>query len=104
MDFAEGQEAVAIAAILDERRLQRRFDPCYLREIDIAFERASARNLDVKFFQLLSVDHRNPGFFRVGGVDQHNLGHRMETPQRAKRRSHSLRAAARNSLNSRCTT
>src|SRR4051794_39535491 len=27
MDFAEGQEAVAIAAIVDERRLQRRFDP-----------------------------------------------------------------------------
>ena len=27
MDFAERQEAVAIAAIIDERRLQRRFDP-----------------------------------------------------------------------------
>ena len=27
MDFAEGQEAVAIAAIIDERRLKRRFDP-----------------------------------------------------------------------------
>ena len=26
MDFAEGEEAVAIAAIVDERRLQRRFD------------------------------------------------------------------------------
>ena len=27
MDFRERQEAVAVAAILDERRLQRRFDP-----------------------------------------------------------------------------
>ena len=27
VDFAEGQEAVAIAAIIDERRLERRFDP-----------------------------------------------------------------------------
>ena len=26
MDFAEGEEAVAIAAIVDERRLERRFD------------------------------------------------------------------------------
>ncbi len=27
VDFAEGQESVAIAAIIDERRLERRFDP-----------------------------------------------------------------------------
>jgi len=26
MDFAEGQEAVAVSAIIDERRLKRRFD------------------------------------------------------------------------------
>jgi hypothetical protein len=30
MDFGKGQEAVAVAAIIDERRLQRRFDPGYL--------------------------------------------------------------------------
>ena len=27
MDFAEGEKAVAVAAIVDERRLKRRFDP-----------------------------------------------------------------------------
>ena len=27
VDFAEGQEAVAVSAIVDERRLERRFDP-----------------------------------------------------------------------------
>ena len=27
VDFREGEEAVAIAAVIDERRLQRRFDP-----------------------------------------------------------------------------
>ena len=27
MDFREGEEAVAVAAVIDERRLQRRFDP-----------------------------------------------------------------------------
>jgi hypothetical protein len=75
MDFAEGQETVAVAAILDERRLKRRFDAGYLREIDISFERASAGDLDVKFFQLPSVRHRDPSFLRVGGVDQHDLCH-----------------------------
>ena len=32
MDFAEGEEAVAIAAEIDESRLQRGFDPGYLGE------------------------------------------------------------------------
>jgi hypothetical protein len=27
VDFAEGQEAVAVTAVIDERRLERRFDP-----------------------------------------------------------------------------
>ncbi len=30
MDFAEGEEAVAVAAIIDERRLKRRFDAGHL--------------------------------------------------------------------------
>src|SRR5204862_4344180 len=36
MDFAEGEEAVAIATIFDEGRLQRGFYPRDLREVDIA--------------------------------------------------------------------
>ena len=36
MDFAEGQEAVAVAAVVDEGRLQRRLDARHLGEIDIA--------------------------------------------------------------------
>ena len=36
MDFAEGEEAVAVAAILDEGGLQGRFDPRDLGEVDIA--------------------------------------------------------------------
>jgi len=36
MDFAERQKSVAIAAVLDERRLQRRFDTCDLGEMDVA--------------------------------------------------------------------
>src|SRR3546814_13763878 len=46
MDFAERQESVAVATVIDERRLERRLDACHLGEIDIAFEqigRASCR-------------------------------------------------------------
>src|SRR3546814_3707271 len=38
MDFAERQESVAVATVIDERRLERRLDACHLGEIDIAFE------------------------------------------------------------------
>ena len=36
MDFAEGQKAVAIAAVVDEGGLQRRLDPRHLRQVDVA--------------------------------------------------------------------
>src|SRR5271170_6372755 len=36
VDFAERQEAVAIAAVVDESGLQRRLDARHLRQIDIA--------------------------------------------------------------------
>ena len=38
MDFREGQEAVAIATVLDERRLERRLDAHHLGEVDVALE------------------------------------------------------------------
>jgi hypothetical protein len=31
--------------------------------------------LEVKFFDAIAADHDNPGLFRVGGVDQHFVGH-----------------------------
>ena len=36
MDFAEGEEAVAVAAVIDERGLQRRLDARHFRQIDVA--------------------------------------------------------------------
>ena len=38
VDLAERQEAVPLAAIVDECGLQRRFDPRHLGEIDVAFQ------------------------------------------------------------------
>ena len=75
MDFAERQEAVAVAAIFDERRLQRRFYARDLGEIDIAAELLALGSLEIKFFDAVAADHNDPGLFRVGGVDQHLVGH-----------------------------
>ena len=75
MDFAERQEAVAVAAIFDERRLQRRFYACDLGEIDIATELLALGGLEIKFFDAVAADHNDPGLFRVGSIDQHLVGH-----------------------------
>ena len=75
MDFAEGQEAVAVAAIIDERRLERRFYPGDLGEIDIAFELLVLSGFEVKLLDPVSLDDRDPGLFRVARVDQHAHGH-----------------------------
>jgi hypothetical protein len=75
VDFAERQEAVAVAAIFDERRLQRRFYARDLGEVDIAAELLALGGLEIKFFDAVAADHNDPGLFRVGGVDQHLVGH-----------------------------
>ncbi len=62
---------MSVAAILNERRLKRRFDADDLREIDIALEGLAARGFEVEFFKSRSIDHNDPGFFRVTCVDEH---------------------------------
>ena len=75
MDFAEGQEAVAVAAIFDEGRLQRRLYARDLGEVDIAAQLFALGGLEIKFFDAIAADHNDPGLFRVGGIDQHLVGH-----------------------------
>ena len=75
MNFAEGQEAVAVAAILDERRLQRRFDPGYLGEIDIAAKLFAVRGLEIELFDAVAAQHDHPGLLRMCRVDKHFIGH-----------------------------
>ena len=75
VDFAEGQEAVAVAAIFDEGRLQRRFYARDLGEVDIAAQLFALGGLEIKFFDAIAADHDNPGLFRVGSIDQHFVGH-----------------------------
>jgi len=75
MDFAEGQEAMAIAAIFDEGCLERWLDPRDLGEIDIAAKLPALGGLEIKLFDAIAADHDDPGLFRVGGIDQHLVGH-----------------------------
>jgi hypothetical protein len=75
MDFAEGQEAMAVAAIFDEGGLERGFYPRDLGEIDITAQLLALGGLEIKFFDTIATDHDDPGLFRVGGIDQHLVGH-----------------------------
>ena len=65
MDFAEGEEPVAVSAVFDEGRLERRFDPGDLREIDVPAQLLPVSGFEVEFFDLLTTHHHDPGLFRV---------------------------------------
>jgi hypothetical protein len=75
MDFAEGQETVAVAAILDEGGLQRGLYAGNFGEVDIAAQLLALGGLEIKLFDAVAADHNDPGLFRVGSVDQHFVGH-----------------------------
>ena len=69
MDFAEGKEAMAIAAKIDERRLQRRFNPGYFGKIDITLDLLVFSRFKVEFLNPVALEHRHPGFFLVARID-----------------------------------
>jgi hypothetical protein len=75
MDFAEGQKTVAVAAVLDEGRLQRGLYPRDFGQVDVAAQLLALGRFEIKFFDAISADHHDPGLFRVGGIDQHFVGH-----------------------------
>jgi hypothetical protein len=75
MDFAEGEKAVAIAAIFDEGRLERGFDPRDLGEVDVPTQLLALGGLEIKFLDAVAANDNDPGLFRVGSIDQHLVGH-----------------------------
>jgi len=75
MDFAEGEEAVTVAAIFDESGLQRGLYPRHLGEVDIAAQLLALGGFEVKLFDAIAADHDNTGLFRMRGIDQHLVGH-----------------------------
>jgi hypothetical protein len=94
MDFGEGQEALAVAAIFDKGCLQRRLYARHLGEIDIAFERPLGGGLKIKLFDPGTVHNHHAGLFRVAGVDEHTFGHGNLRRARAGRRRHAVRRAS----------
>src|SRR5215831_18627563 len=55
MDFAECQETMAVAAVVDERRLQRRLDPRYLSKVDVASQLTAARRFKIEFLNAVAA-------------------------------------------------
>jgi len=73
VDFAEGEEAVAVAAIFHERSLQAGLYANDLGEIDVAAKLALRAGFKVEFLDLTALDDGDAGFFRVRRIDQHGL-------------------------------
>src|SRR5580704_1949893 len=74
VDFAKGEEAVAIAAVIDESGLQRRLDPRHLRQIDVAAELLTVCGLAVEFLDAIAAQNDHPGLLGMGRVDEHFVG------------------------------
>ncbi len=73
VDLVEGEEAVSVAAILDEGGLERRLHPSHLGEIDVPAKLFVALALEIELFNSISVDHRHARLFGVGSIDKHLL-------------------------------
>ena len=71
MDLVERQEAMAVAAVIDEGGLQRRLHPRDFGEVDITPQQFARGGLEVEFLDAAVALHHHPGFFRVSGIDQH---------------------------------
>ena len=75
MNFAERQEAVAVAAVIDKGGLQRRLNARHFRQIDIASELFTLSRLEVEFLDAIAAQDDYPGLFRMRRVDKHFVGH-----------------------------
>ena len=71
VDLAEGEEAVAVAAVLDEGGLERGLHAGHLGEVDIAAKLAPVGGLEVEFLDPRPVNRDDPGLLRVHRVDEH---------------------------------
>ena len=72
-DFLQRQEAVAVAAVFDEGRLQRRFQPGDAALVDVGLLLFPGRLFDVDVVQVLAVDDGHAQLFGLRGIDQHSL-------------------------------
>src|SRR3546814_17893841 len=92
VDFAEGQEAVTVAAIFDERRLQRRFDAGNLGQIDIALELLVLGRLEITLLDAVYLGDGEQGLFPVPRVAQHARGPYYHSRRAEERPTYRLQA------------
>ncbi len=85
VDFREGQEAVAVAAELDEGSLERRLHTRHLGEIDVALELLPLGRFEIEFLDPVTLGDRDPGLFRVARVDEHAHRHYMVSGRAGRR-------------------
>src|SRR6185503_2648491 len=69
--FLEGEEAVAVGAVIDEGRLQAGLDAGDDPLVDIALALLLAGGFDVEVDELLAVDNRDAQLFGLRRVEQH---------------------------------
>lgn len=77
MNFAEGEEAVPVPAVVDKGRLEGWLNPDHFGQVDIAFDLLLGGCFYIEFFKTRSVQYHNPGFLRVSGFDKHSLDHSL---------------------------
>ena len=70
-DFLQRQEAVALAAVLDERSFERRFQPGDPAFINIGFFLLFRRPFDIDVVEILAFDDGDAQFFSLRRIDQH---------------------------------
>ena len=75
MDFAERQETVPVAAVIDEGRLKRRLDPHHLRKINVSPQGFALGGFKIEFFDALPANDDDTRLLGMGGIDEHLVGH-----------------------------
>ncbi len=81
VNLVEGEKAVAVAAILDESRLEGGFDAGNARQIDVSSKLLLVLGFEIEFFDAITTRDDNARFLRVGGVDKHFVGHLRKSPR-----------------------
>ena len=75
VDFGEGEEAVAVAAVLHERRLERGLDPRHLGEVDVALQLFALGAFVIELLDAVAPHDDDPRLLGVRGVDKHSRTH-----------------------------
>ena len=83
MDFREGEEAVPVSAVVDERGLQRGLDPRHLRQIDVSAQLLLVLRFEVEFLYAVSANDDDASLFFMRRVDKHFFCHGRCAPRQA---------------------